>query len=165
MRLKLTLEEAKAKVKEHLMQNHCGPSVLKVMCEAYGLKNKDLLWAGAVFMGGIAGQQQAPCGAISGAAIALGLRHRCSLKDKDKVEKARKAAYDEAAEYVSSFQKRFGSITCIGLLGVDFNDEAAMKKARETGLFDGKCEKHVEFAIEKLYELEDKRNRSAGKKR
>jgi C_GCAxxG_C_C family probable redox protein len=159
MKLKLSLEEAKTRVKEQLMQYHCGPSVLKVMCEAYGLKNEEALWAGTVFRGGIAGQQQAPCGAVSGAAIALGLRHRCSQKDKEKVEKARQAACDEAEEYVKSFQEKFGTITCIGLLGVNFSDEAAVKRARETGLFNGKCEKHVEYAIEKLYEIEEKRNR------
>jgi C_GCAxxG_C_C family probable redox protein len=127
------------------------------------MKNKDFLWAGTVFRGGIAGQQQAPCGAVSAAVLALGLKYRRSTKDKEKAEKARKAAYDEAAEYVKDFQKRFGAITCIGLLGVDFNDDVAMKRARETGLFEGKCERHVEFAIEKIYEIEDKRNRSAGK--
>jgi C_GCAxxG_C_C family probable redox protein len=164
MKLKLSLKEAKTKVQEYMRQGyHCGPSVLKVMWEAYGLENEDLLWAGTVFRGGIAGQQQAPCGAVSGAALALGLRHRCSTGDKLKADKARQDACDEAAEYVKSFEKKFGSITCIGLLGVDFNDKAAMTRARKLKLFEGKCERQVEFAIEELYKLEEKRDKTAHK--
>lgn len=127
------------------------------MWEAYGLENEDFLWAGTAFHGGIAGQQQAPCGAVSAAAIALGLRHRCSPGDKEKAGRARKAASDDAAELVKSFAEKFGDITCLGLLGVDLSDEAAAKKAIEAGLFK-KCDDYVQFVIEKLYELEEKRS-------
>lgn len=164
MKLKLPLEEAKSKVLEYMRLNyHCGPSVLRVMWEAYGLKNKDFLWAGTVFRGGIAGQQQAPCGAVSASALALGLRHRCSTADKEKAEQARNAACADAAELVRSFEDKFGSITCFGLLGVDLSSEAAMKQARDSGLFEGKCYNYVQFAIEKLYEIEEKRTRPAHK--
>jgi C_GCAxxG_C_C family probable redox protein len=164
MKLKMPLSEAKDKVLEYMrLGYHCGPSVLKVMWEAYGMKNKDFLWGGTVFQGGIAGQQDAPCGAVSGAALALGIKYRHSTKDKDKAEKARKAANEDAAEYVKSFREKFGSITCIGLLGYDFSDKAAAQKAKELGFLEKKCFKQVQFAIEKLYEIEEKHNRSAGK--
>ena len=127
------------------------------MWEAYGMKNKDFLWAGTAFRGGIAGQQQGPCGAVSAAALALGLRHRRSAADKEKAEKAREAACKDAEELVKSFEEKFGSITCYGLLGVDFRDEAAAKKARDEGLFEKKCPNYVQYVIEKLYELENKR--------
>jgi len=128
------------------------------MWEAYGLKNEDFLWAGTAFRGGIAGQQQATCGAVTAGALALGLRHRRPLADKEKAEQARNAANEDAADLVKSFIQKFGAVTCIGLTGVDFSDEAALKKARESGLFEEKCPKQVQFVIEKLYELEDKRN-------
>lgn len=127
------------------------------MWEAYGLENEDFLWAGTAFYGGIAVQQQAPCGAISAAAIALGLRHRCSPDDKEKAKQARKAVEEDAAAVVKSFNEKFGDITCLGLLGVDLSDEAAAKKAIEAGLFK-KCVKYVQFVLEKLYELEEKRS-------
>ena len=133
------------------------------MWEAYGLKNKDLLWAGTVFRGGIAGQQQAPCGAVSASALALGLHYRRSTADKEKAEQARNAACADAAELVKSFEDKFGSITCIGLLGVDLSSEAALKQASESGLFERKCYPNVQFAIEKLYEIEEKHNRLARK--
>ncbi len=158
MKLKLTLDEAKSRVLQYMRQNyHCGPSVLKTMMEAYGLKDEDLLWAGTAFRGGIAGQQQCPCGSVSASTIALGFRYRCSAKDRGKAEKAREAASKDAAELVMSFQEKFGAVTCIGLLGVDFTNEEAMKKAIERDLFKDKCHNYVQFAIEKLYELESKR--------
>jgi len=119
--------------------------------------NEDLLWAGTAFQGGIAGQSQAPCGAVSAAAITLGLRHRCATADREKAARARHAANDDAAELVRSFNEKFGTITCFGLLGIDFSDEEAVKRAIETGIF-GKCDNHVQFVIEKLYELDKKRS-------
>jgi C_GCAxxG_C_C family probable redox protein len=127
------------------------------MWEAYGLKYEDFLWAATAFMGGIAGQQDAPCGAVSGAAIALGLGHRVSGNDKAKAEQARQKIRAEVSEYLNSFRNKFGSITCRGVLGVDLSDEEGMKKAREAGLFRDKCPLFVQFAIEKLYEIESKR--------
>jgi C_GCAxxG_C_C family probable redox protein len=127
------------------------------MWEAYGLKNEDFLWAGVAFRGGIAGQQQATCGAVSAAALALGLRHRRSLADKEKAEKARNAANEEAGELIRSFIHEFGAVNCFELIGVDFSDEEARKRARESGLFEQKCHKQIQFVIEKLYELDEKR--------
>jgi hypothetical protein len=129
------------------------------MWEAYGLENEDFLWAGTAFQGGIGGQQQAPCGAVSAAALLLGLRHRCPPGDDEKTKQAWKAACDDAAELVKSVGEKFGDITCLGLLGVNLSDEADLKKAVESGLF-RKCDDFVRFIIEKLYELEEKRNSS-----
>lgn len=128
------------------------------MWKAYGLENEDFLWAGTVFQGGIAGQQQAPCGALSAGALVLGLRHRSPPDDKEAVDLARKAAYDDARELVGSFIEKFGEISCIGLTGLDLSDEKGRERARELRVFENKCEKYVQFVIEKLYELEEKRN-------
>jgi len=58
---------------------------------------------------------------------------------------------------VGSFNEKFGDISCLGLMGVDLSGEAALKQAVESGLFE-KCDKYVEFVVEKLYELEEKRS-------
>jgi hypothetical protein len=59
---------------------------------------------------------------------------------------------------VGSFIEKFGEISCIGLTGLDLSDEKARERAREMRVFEDKCEKYVPFVIEKLYELEEKRN-------
>lgn len=124
------------------------------MWEAYPLGDEDLLWAGTTFMGGIAGQQQAPCGVVSASAVCLGLRHRCSLADKDRAEQARLKARQGAGEVVRAFTEKFGTINCRDLLGFDFSDTEAARRFRESGMWREKCDNYVQFVIEKLYELE-----------
>ena len=126
------------------------------MWEAYELGNEDLLWAGTAFNGGIAGQQQAPCGAVSGSAVCLGLRYRCPLTEKQKAEQARLAAREDASELVRSFTDKFGSIICRDLLGFDFSDTEATRRFRESGIWKEKCDNYVQFVVEKLYELSEK---------
>ena len=126
------------------------------MWEAYGWENDDLLWAGTAFRGGIAGAQEGPCGAVSGMALVTGLRRRYSGKDNAQAEQERKAAVDETAVLVKQFKEKYGSITCLELVGVDFNDKDAVKKAREAGTM-GDCPGQVQYAIELLYRMESKR--------
>ena len=127
------------------------------MWEAYDLGNEDFLWAGIPFMGGISGQQHAPCGAVSASAVSLGLRYRCSLADKEKAKQARNTARHYARKLVQDFTKKFGDITCRGLLGLDFSKPDAYQKFRESGIWKDTCEKYVQYIIEKLYEFEDEK--------
>ena len=126
------------------------------MWEAYELGNEDMLWAGTAFMGGIAGEQQAPCGAVSASAVCLGLRHRCSLADEDKAEHGRVIARGQASELVQSFTETFGTIICRDLLGFDFSDTEAARQFRESGMWKEKCDNYVQYVIEKLYEFDEK---------
>jgi C_GCAxxG_C_C family probable redox protein len=131
------------------------------MWEAYGMKNEDLLWASTALWGGIAGHQTATCGAISSAAVCLGLRHRLSSADKEEVVKERQAVYKEVGELVGDFIEKYGAVACMELVGVDFSDEAARKQAFESGILERKCHQFIQFIIEKLYELEEKRGSPA----
>jgi C_GCAxxG_C_C family probable redox protein len=157
VKLKFSLEEAKKKAEAYIPELHCGPTVLKVMWEAYGWKDENLLWAGTAFRGGMAGEQEGPCGAVAGMALALGLRHRYTGADKAKAEQEQKAACDETAALVKDFKEKWGAIDCLTLAGVDFKDEEAVKQAKEAGTLAPNCEKQVNYAIEQLYELESRR--------
>jgi C_GCAxxG_C_C family probable redox protein len=126
------------------------------MWEAYELDNEDLLWASTAFSGGIGGQQQAPCGAVSSAAVCLGLRHRCPLAEKDRAEQARLDARQDASELVRSFTEKFGTIICRDLLGLDLSNPEALRQFRESGIWKEKCDNYIQFVIEKLYELDDR---------
>ena len=127
------------------------------MWEAYGLGNEDLLWSCTAFNAGIGGQQQAPCGAIPAGAVCLGLRHRCPLEDKQKAKQARLDARQDANELVRSFTERFGTITCLDLVGTDFSKPGGYQQFLESGAWKDKCDSYVQFVIEKLYELDKKR--------
>jgi glutaredoxin 3 len=128
------------------------------MWEAYGLDNEDLLWSCIAFNGGIGGQQQAPCGAIPAGAVCLGLHYRCPLEDKQKAKQARLDARKDARELVRSFTQRFGTIICFDLVGTDFSQPGGYQQFLESGAWDEKCNKYVQFIIEKLYELDEKRS-------
>lgn len=125
------------------------------MWESYGLDNEDLLWSCTAFLGGIAGYQKAPCGAVSASAVCLGLRHRCSLDDKEKVQQARQKTRQKARKLVQSFTDTFGTIICQELLGVDFSDPQVARQFFQSGKGEGKCNSYVQFIIEQLYELDD----------
>jgi glutaredoxin 3 len=127
------------------------------MWEAYGLDNEDFLWSCIAFTGGIGGQQQAPCGAISAGAVCLGLRHRCPLEDKQKAKQSRLDARLDAHELVRSFTEKFGTINCFDLVGADFSQPGGYQQFLESGAWKEKCDSYVQFVIEKLYELDKKR--------
>ena len=127
------------------------------MWEAYGLDNEELLWSCTAFTGGIGGQQQAPCGAISAGAVCLGLRHRCPAEDKQKAKQARLNARQDAKELVSSFAQKFGNIICLDLVGTDFSKPGGYQQFLESGGWKEKCNSYVQFVVEKLCELDEKR--------
>ena len=118
------------------------------------MENEDLLWAGIPFMAGISGHQNAPCGAISAATVGLGLKFRCSIADKEKAKKARNDARNYAGKLVAGFSKKFGDITCGGLLGLDFSKSGEYAKFRESGVWKDTCEKYVAHIIAELYKFE-----------
>jgi C_GCAxxG_C_C family probable redox protein len=131
------------------------------MWEAYDMGNEDMLWAGIPFMAGISGFQRAPCGAVSASAVCLGLRYRAPLSDREKAKQGRASARLYAGRLVTDFNKQFGDITCRELLGIDFNKPGAYQEFRESGLWKEKCDKYVDFIIEKLYEYEDGKTEDA----
>ena len=121
------------------------------------MENEDLLWSGVNFMGGIAGQQAAPCGAVSAAALVLGLKYRRPLADEKKAEDARKQSRAEAHEFVKRFTQDFGAIGCYDLTGVDFSNRKEAKRFRRSGMSKEKCDAYVRYAIDLLYEFEQKK--------
>ena len=120
------------------------------MWESEGMGNEDSLWASTVFSGGIGGQQEAPCGVVSSAAVCLGFRYRCSTEDKEMAQQARANARRDANELVRGFKDRFGAITCLGLLGVSFSDTEGHRKLRESGVQREKCDSYLVYAVDKL---------------
>ena len=130
---------------------------MQVMHKAYGLDDDAMLWAGTTFFGGISGDQDGVCGAVSGIGIALGLRYRDTSGDKEKEQKSRELAISKTGEIVKQFKKRFGTIVCINLVGVDFSDPEAAKRHFENppcGITDT-CPDFVRFVVEKMIELEE----------
>lgn len=157
--MKISLEEALEKVENAMKDGgHCGPTLMKVMSEAYGLDNPDFLWAAMAFRGGLAGIQAGPCGAVSASAVCLGLRHCCPSGDRERTEREDAAMEREAQELVNSFRDKFGAISCRELTGVDLSRPGALEAARNSDLFTRICPGYVKFAVAKLYKIEAQRD-------
>lgn len=127
------------------------------MWEAFDLGNEDMLWSCIAFTGGITGQQQAPCGAVSAGAVCLGLLHRQPLGEKTAAKQARLDAREDANIMVKSFTERFGSIACRDLIPYDFSTPEGYRQFQESGVWKEKCDKYVQFVIEQVYESDKKR--------
>ena len=156
MELKLNLEDAKRMALEYMKKGyHCGPAVLQVMWEAYDMRDENYLWAGIHFMGGVSGDNRGTCGAVSGAAVCLGLRHRCSFEDKAKAKAARNESRVQAGKLIKAFGDKFGHVACQELLEIDFSVPGAYQQFRSSGIAEKKCYQYVYFLIEKLYALEN----------
>jgi len=125
------------------------------MWEAYDMKDENFLWTCIPFMGGISGENKATCGALSGAAVSLGLRHRCSLNNREKAKEARNKARYCAGKLVREFTEKFGHVTCQELLGIDFSVPGAYHKFRSSGMAENKCYQFIYFIIKKLYAFEN----------
>jgi glutaredoxin len=128
------------------------------MWEAFDLGDENLLWSCIAFNGGIAGQQQAPCGAVSAGAVCAGLLHRCPPGDKQAAKQARLDARQAASDMVKGFTERFGTIACRDLVGYDFSTPDGYRQFQESGVWKEKCDNCVQFVIEKLYESKAKGN-------
>jgi C_GCAxxG_C_C family probable redox protein len=123
------------------------------MWESEGLGSEDVLWAATAFNGGIARQQEAPCGALSSGTVCLGLRHRSDGTDREKANQARNAARHDAHQLVDDFRNEFGAITCTGLIGVDLSDPEGIRQFTEGGIAQRQCFGYVKYIIARLYEM------------
>ena len=127
------------------------------MWEALEFQDENFLWTCIAFMGGISGNQQAPCGAVSASAVLLGLMHRCPLGEKQAAKQARLNIRQYADGLVTNFEDKFGSIVCRDLVGVNFKEPGGYQRFLESGIWREKCEMYVAFVIEKLYAMDEKR--------
>lgn len=125
------------------------------MWETTELGSEDLLWATTNFVGGIAGQREGVCGAVSGAAVYLGLKHRCPLHNAEQAGKARMLAREQTRNLVLEFSREHGDIICGKLLGIDFSNPEAVQQFRDSGKWIQKCSGYVNFIITELYKLEN----------
>ena len=94
------------------------------------------------------GCTQRTCGAVTGALMALGLRHRGMS-----IVEAKKASYADARNFFQRFTDLHGSVECREILGWDITTPEGMEQAREKGLFTEKCAEFVASAVRIVGEI------------
>ncbi len=99
--------------------NHCAPTTIKVLQEAYDLPGGDLpFWIATGFRGGVCLGEI--CGAISGGVIAMGLMAYRALEPRTEHEEriACQAIMPYIRDLAYVFNSKFGSINCGVLTGL-----------------------------------------------
>lgn len=126
----------------------CAPAVLSTYSEQLGLEKALALRIACGFGGGI-GRMGRTCGAVTGAAMVIGLKHgQVDLAD----EESRQRTHTLVKEFVDRFTALHGSIECRELIGYDLSNSGELELARESEVFRYKC---PDFVYDSARILED----------
>jgi len=125
---------------------NCSQAVFSTYSGELGVEKETALRAAAGMGGGMGGLGEV-CGAVTGAMMAIGLKHgHTEATDKEKKAKT----YGRVRDYAGRFKARNGSILCRDLLGFDISTPEGMDQARQQGLFAERCPRFVSDAAEIL---------------
>jgi C_GCAxxG_C_C family probable redox protein len=129
---------------------NCAQSVLLTMQEYYGSPQNSLVPKIATAFGGGIGRRGSLCGALTGAIMAIGLKHgtnKTVLIEKEK-------AYEVALRFYDRFTEECGSPFCRELIGYDLTNSEELERMRKSKVRDEKCSHFVKKAVEILISLE-----------
>lgn len=101
--------------------------------------------------GGGMGRLQATCGAVTGAYMAIGLKHGKSLGDEG-IEK-REKTYELVRTFDAAFKKQFTTTSCWELLRCDLMTDEGKKNFSENKLNEKVCEPCILQAVRILEQL------------
>jgi len=139
------------KAADHFKQNYnCAQSVLLAMQEYYGIRENKLIPKIATAFGGGIGRRGSLCGALTGAIIAIGLKHGTNKPILEEKEKA----YKLAQNFYEQFVKTWGSPFCRELIGYNLTNPEELERVRKSNVLDEKCSYFVKNAVEILIGLE-----------
>ena len=126
----------------------CAEIVLKSVTEAHGVSSPLIPRIATPLCAGM-GRSGGPCGALSGALLALGV-----LRGRDEPDReAWLTVQPQAHALTTRFAHRFGATTCPGLLGVDLNDPMGQRKFAAEEMKQRKCREYVLGAVELVEEV------------
>ena len=128
----------------------CSQSVFAAFADPADIPRETALRVASGFGGGLARTGEI-CGAVTGAVMALGLRHCGVPAEADPFGKQQ--AYPPVQEFLARFKARHGSIVCRELLGCDLGAPGGLERAREQGVFKSRCPVLVRSAAGILEEL------------
>jgi C_GCAxxG_C_C family probable redox protein len=129
----------------------CAETALTVLQRAFGLDDASDGAAAMALNGGVA-YSGGTCGAITGAAMALGLLAEQRIPDRGQ---AKRAARELAAGMISEFEATFGATDCRTLIGVDLRAPGGHDAFMAAGAWRTDCLRRLELVVERLAPLAD----------
>ncbi len=127
----------------------CAESAMVALQELYGLPDAADSSAAMVLNGGVA-YSGGVCGAISGAALAVGKLAGGRIADH---RRAKRTARRLVQLVMAEFEDEFGSNNCSDLIDYDLTTQH--DEFIESGVWKGTCMKQIEFAVARLHSLAD----------
>lgn len=134
---------------------NCAQAVLR--CGLVALDMDPTLVANAGFLGGGMARMGQVCGALSGAAVLLGLREQLLA---ERGEKPVVTTFDWLQELVRAFEAEFGAATCRDLLGCDISTAEGFRKAKRSKATK-RCPEFVGLVCDRLGELFEQQDAAA----
>jgi C_GCAxxG_C_C family probable redox protein len=128
---------------------NCAEAVLLALSREFNQKSSLIPRIATGFGGGI-GRSGQTCGALSGAAMAIGLLKGCD-KGEEEREK-RNVAYKSVRQMIKAFEKEFGSSQCRMLTQCTLQTQEGQKKYRREELRKKLCPKLVCWCSEYVAE-------------
>jgi C_GCAxxG_C_C family probable redox protein len=101
----------------------------------------------AGYLGGGMARMGEACGAVTGAAVTLGLR---DLQAPEPLPK--NSAFDPLQQLIRDFEANFGAVTCKGLLGCDISSPQGFREAKRSQAL-SRCPEFVAWTIDRLAEI------------
>lgn len=129
----------------------CAETAFVVLKEAFGLPDSADSSAAMALNGGVA-YSGATCGAITGAALAVGQLAASRIADHADAKRAARAV---TADLLDAFEAEFGSSSCRALTGVDLRTDEGHRTFIESGAWRDGCMRQVEMAVTRLAPLAD----------
>jgi C_GCAxxG_C_C family probable redox protein len=121
----------------------CAETVFVVLKEAYGLPDAGASSPAFALNGGLA-YSGSTCGAITGAALAVGLLAERDVPDRGAAKRGARLA---VADTLRAFEAEFGATTCGELTGFDLSTEAGHQAFIESGAWRTGCMRQIEFVV------------------
>lgn len=128
---------------------NCAQSVIKAYAGDVGMNEEDAVKMASALGGGI-GRTGHICGAVSGAALIIGMKFGST---DNTAKHSRAKAYQKAKELLEKFSAQNKSVLCKDLLEYDISTKEGLKQARESGVFIQKCPLLVSSAAKILEDI------------
>jgi C_GCAxxG_C_C family probable redox protein len=143
--------ERKDKAVELFTQGfNCSQAVFTAYRQADLLDEQTALKLATVFGAGLACTGSGSCGAVTGALLAISMRHgRGDVQSID----AKTTTYELAQAFMAEFASRIGSCWCEDILGLNIGVPENLEKARDAKLFETRCLDAVRAACDILEQV------------
>jgi len=129
----------------------CAETAIVVLKEAFGVPETADSSPAMALNGGIA-YSGGTCGAVTGAALAVGMLAERRFADHGE---AKRAARLLTADLLTAFEAAFGTSACRELTGSDLRTEAGHRAFIEGGIWRDRCMRQIETAVARLAPLAD----------